>query len=286
MESEHTWHAADGARLRYRLLKLGGDTVVVMLHGVASNLTRWSEFVRHFNINKEWDLLRLDLRGHGHPRYRGSIGHAVWARDLAALLQQLGYRHVVFIGHSMGAQLALWFAHDYPHLTKGLVLIDPIFPQALQGRLALLAKLRPLLWLLIQVVQLLNRMGLKRRHFPELDLQQLDQQTRARLRNNPQEDIARHYARPLGDIKNLPLANYLQDLYAVIQPLPELSSIQVLTLVLISKGVSLSNIAATQQQIAQLGQVETVIIDADHWMLTEKPEQTRHAIEQWCNQLV
>ena len=286
METEHTWQTADGARLRYRLIKRGGDTAVVMLHGVASNLTRWSELVQHIQISQQWDLLRIDLRGHGRSYYRGKINHEIWVNDLVALLQQRGYQHAIVIGHSLGAQLALHFAHLYPHMSKGLVLIDPLFPQALQGRLAWLAKLRPLLWLIIRVVQLLNCLGVKRRCFPELDLQVLDQQTRVRMRDNPDMDIADYYARPFSDIKNLPLANYLQDLYAVIQPLPVLTSIKTSALVMLSQGVGLSDIAATQRQLEQLSHVETVIIDANHWMLTEKPEQTRFAIEQWCNRLV
>lgn len=285
MEREQTFQTSDGVRLSYRQSKRGGDTVLLMLHGVASNSTRWSEFVQHLQLKPEWDLLRLDLRGHGHSHYRGSIGHAVWAKDLAELLQQLGYQRVILVGHSLGAQLALHFSSAYPQLSAGLVLIDPIFPDCLQGKLAAVARLRPLFWLLIRLVWLLNGLGLRRRHFPELDLYRLDQQTRAQLRDHLDDDIAKYYARPLGDIKNLPLANYLQDLYACTQILPSLDSIQVPVLVLLSKGVELSAIEATQQHITQFKQVDTVVIDANHWLLTEKPREARQAIEQWCNDL-
>lgn len=286
MECEQTIQASDGAQLFYRLTQRdGSDTVLIMLHGLASNSTRWTEFVQQLQLSKPWDLLRIDLRGHGHSLYRGKISHQIWADDLKIVMAHHGYKHAIFVGHSLGAQLALHFAHRHPQSTAGLVLIEPIFPDCLQGSLARVARIRQLLPQLVRLVQLINRLGLQRRHYPELDLYQLDKKIRELLQANSDVDIAKYYARPLGDIKNLPLANYLQDLYEVTRPLPPLADIQAPALVLLSKGVGLSNIQANQQHIAQLKQVDTVIIDADHWLLTERPVEARHAIEQWCNRL-
>ncbi len=286
MECEHTLRSRDGAQLFYRLTQRDGSgTVLVMLHGLASNSTRWTEFVEQLQLTQPWDLLRVDLRGHGGSMYRGKISHQIWVDDLKTVMAQHGYRHAVFVGHSLGAQLALHFTHRYPQLTAGLVLIDPIFPDCLQGSLARVARFRKLLPALVSLVQLASKVGLYRHHFPELDLYQLDRKTRELLQNSADVDIAKYYARPLGDIKNLPLANYLQDLNEVTRPLPLLTAIQAPVLVLLSKGVGLSSIQENQKRIALFNQVDTVIIEADHWLLTEKPLEARHAIEQWCNEL-
>ena len=37
------------------------------LHGVASNASRWEEFVETTPLGADWRLLRYDLRGHGAP---------------------------------------------------------------------------------------------------------------------------------------------------------------------------------------------------------------------------
>lgn len=287
MERQCHYLTEDRARLHYRLTHRNGpaDTALVMLHGLASNLTRWSELVETLELAPPWDLLRLDLRGHGDSRYRGRIGHEVWGRDLQGLLERCGYGRAVLLGHSLGAQLALHFAHHHPQHSAGLILIDPVLPECLQGQLARVARLRWLLPPLVRLLWVLNGLGLRRRRFESLDLQQLDREMRERLRRESDARVGDIYARPSLDLKRLPTANYLQDLYAVTSPLPALASIRVPTLVLLSKGVSLSNLAATRQRLAELPRVRIQIIDTDHWMLTEKPVEARLAIQAWCNRL-
>ena len=59
---------------------------LVLLHGAASNSTRWREFVERTSL-KDWNILRPDLRGNGDavlPRTR--LGMDVWCADIAALL--------------------------------------------------------------------------------------------------------------------------------------------------------------------------------------------------------
>jgi pimeloyl-ACP methyl ester carboxylesterase len=64
----------DGATISYRIVK--GETprrAMVLIHGMASNMTRWSEFVEQTGLRDSWDLLRLDLRGNGRSISRGRI---------------------------------------------------------------------------------------------------------------------------------------------------------------------------------------------------------------------
>lgn len=284
METQRHYCSNDGTRIAYRLRRRDhSDTALVMLHGLASNSSRWSELADTLRLDPPWDLLRLDLRGHGDSLVRGRIGHAVWCEDLHGMLAQADYRRVVLLGHSLGAQLALHYAHGHPHMTAGLILIDPVVPQCLQGTLARVARLRGLLPPLIAILRLLNAAGIKRRHFPTLDLQQLDRRTRELLRHQPDTRIDKIYARPLSDLKYLPTANYLQDLYAVTAPLPPLADLQAPVLVLLSRGVKLTDLSQTQARLARLPNTEFKIIDADHWMLTERPDEARLAIQDWCN---
>ncbi|KPK55454.1 MAG: hypothetical protein AMS22_04265 [Thiotrichales bacterium SG8_50] len=281
-ESQGFVTAPDGVRLGYRLWR--ADKVrplIVLVHGLASNLTRWSEFVDKTALKRDWDILRLDLRGHASSMSRGRIGHASWCADLRMILDSEGYDAVVLVGHSLGAQVALHFAARYPESVRALVLIDPVFPQALRGTLRRARRWRPLIAAAIPIIRVFNWLGLKRRKFPVRDLRVLDQRTRAILAENPNAKLAELYMAPGEDLKYLPLANYLQDLNAVVSPLPALRMITQPVLVLLSASTAVSATVQMQAQIAQFPHSETAMIHADHWPLTERPDEVRQAIEDW-----
>ena len=91
----------------YRLWRPGGPRrVVVLLHGLASNATRWSELVAHTSLRADWDLLRLDLRGNGASVWRGRLGMREWCADLAEILDAEGCARGVLVGHCLGANVA------------------------------------------------------------------------------------------------------------------------------------------------------------------------------------
>ncbi len=128
MESTRTFAAAGGTVIAYRLWRPGAPRkTIILIHGLASNLTRWSEFVAATGLTGSWDLLRLDLRGHGGSLQRGRIGMNEWCADLAAILRAESVPQAVLVGHCLGANVALWFAHHHPEATQGLVLIEPMF---------------------------------------------------------------------------------------------------------------------------------------------------------------
>lgn len=260
--------------------------VLVLLHGMASNHTRWSEFLEHTNLKEGWDILRPDLRGHGASFTRSPVGAKRWCADLLALLDHEGYRRAVFVGHSLGAQVAVQFAARHPDRTHGMVLIDPVFHGTLRGSALWIRRFTPLLHVLIGVVRLLNLLGLHRRHVPNRDLRALDEQTRAKLLNiGKQEEMVKLYSSPWLDLRFFPTANYLQEFIEVTRPVPSLRHIPVPTLVLLSQGVTFTDPAETRRRIAGLPHVETGDVPAYHWPLTEKPREVREAIERWCEKL-
>lgn len=271
------WRAADNPRRR----------VVVLLHGMASNHTRWSEFFEHTNLKERWDILRPDLRGHGESFTRSPLGAKRWCADLVALLDKEGYERAVFIGHSLGAQVAVQFASRHADRTQGLVLIDPVFHGTLRGSALWIRRLTPLIHVLAGVIRLLNAIGLHRRSIPNRDLRVLDEQTRARFLNvGKQSEMIALYSSPWLDLRFFPTANYLQEFIEVTRPVPALRDIPVPTLVLLSQGVTFTDPAETRRRIAGLAHVETGDIPAYHWPLTEKPREVRQAIESWCARLV
>lgn len=285
MELSRTITRPDGATIGYRIIRNSEQQpLLVMIHGLASNLTRWSEFVNHTSLNQQWDLLRIDLRGHGSSMYRGKIGMDAWRDDLAAVMEAEGYDKAVIMGHSLGAQVSMHFHAAYPEGVAGIIMIDPIFPENLGGRLLKIKRFKFLVWLAIRVLWAINKMGLGRKSFPPRDLRELDENTREILDNNPDIEIGQLYTDPFIDLEFIPVANYMQDAYEVTRALPPLENITQPVLVLLSAGATVSDPEKNQAIIKRMPNVKTVTINANHWLLTEKPREAREAIEKWCNE--
>jgi len=282
-----TFIAPDGTALAYRIWR-GSVTrpLLVLFHGAASNSTRWWQFVAETSLKDRWDILRPDLRGHGRSRYRGPIDMERWSDDLAALLDHEGYARAVVGGHCLGANLALHFAHRYPDRTAGLVLIEPMVPDALVGNLRTTRRLTPLFRFAIAIIRLFNRLGLYRRQLPPLDLEQLDRATRAAMAAAGDSDaLTKRYASPRADLRYNPSANYLQDMVEVGRALPPLNAIAAPVLALLSTGRRFAEPGPTRAGLAALPTCDLVQIEAHHWIPTERPEEMRAAIERWCGSL-
>lgn len=284
MESARRLIAADGTRLAYWLWQTGPERrrLLVLIHGAASNHTRWSEFLEHTRLKGSWDFLRPDMRGNAESLTRGRLDTETWSRDLAEILEVEGYPSALVIGHSLGAQIAIHFAARYPTQADGLVLIDPVFRRALIGRQRRISRARPLFELAIWIGRALNGLGIYRRHIPNRDLRDLDRKTREELRGDQsKEEIAKKYGALRPILQYMPTANYLQQLVETVGPLPDLAEIRCPVLVLLSTGITFADAEINKQEIARFPQVEVQPIEANHWPLTERPEEVRRAIEDW-----
>ncbi len=287
IETSRTLTARDGATIAYRVFR-GPEPrpVVVLLHGMASNLTRWSEFVEETSLKNSRDILRIDLRGNGRSISRGPITIEAWCDDIAAILAAEGYSRAVLVGHCLGANLAIHFAIRHSARTEGLILIEPLYPRSFAGGLR---KLRPYLFVLppiIAILRLLNHLGVYRRHLPQLDLRELDRETRELMKSPEQTGaITKRYASIWYDLKFLPTTAYLQSLRELNRQLPSLLDIKKPVLLLFSTGKVFSDPAIARELCEMLENCTTVVLDSHHWIPTERPVEMRTTIEEWCGKL-
>lgn len=280
--------ARPGVELAYRVTRGGGPAGrgIVLLHGLASNLSRWSEFVEHTTLAGAGTLVRVDLRGHGASTTRGPLSLELWCEDLAALLDAEGLRRAVLVGHSLGAQVALQFAARHAARTEALVLIDPVFRAALSGRWRLLAQASPLLHVLVALLRAANALGLRRRLLPPLDLRELDRQARIALQSPDAEAaFVRQYSSTTADLQHIRTAHYLQNLIELFRPPPPPEATAMPVLVLLSTGATFAALDATRAVAQRFPQGRIETIDCHHWPLTERPAEVRALIEGFVHAL-
>lgn len=288
VEAARTLLRPDGVRIAYRVTRAPGDVLgppVVLIHGLASNLTRWSEFVELTTLAERHAVIRLDLRGHGDSPTRGAIGIEQWAKDLIALLDQEGESRAALVGHSLGAHVALECAYRHSQRVHGIALIDPVFRRALRGRAGSFGLLRPLVNGIARLIRGLNALGLRRRQLAPLDLRAMDRLARIALASpDPaaEAEFVRQYSSTAADLRSFRTAHYVQELAELFRPSPPPSAVAVPVLALLSTGSSFTDPALTAGIVGEFPRGEVQMIDCHHWPLTERPTEVREAVEAWC----
>lgn len=113
----------DDLRLHY-LEWPGEDPAVICLHGITANAHAFEGLAEELSPDRR--VVAIDLRGRGESD-KPSHGYnvAVYAGDVARLMDRLGIERGVLIGWSLGAKIALALAALNPSLVEQLVLIDP-----------------------------------------------------------------------------------------------------------------------------------------------------------------
>ena len=97
---------------------------MVLIHGLFLNGDCWREQLPIFE--KEFNILRYDLRGHGlttKPKKRFTIRNYV--DDLYALLAHLDWtKDLYLVGHSLGGMIAMVYGLENPAHVKKMVVAD------------------------------------------------------------------------------------------------------------------------------------------------------------------
>jgi len=102
----------------------GTGAPVVLLHGFALDMRMWDPQFDAFAERHR--TIRYDLRGFGKSsRPTGSYSHA---DDLTALLDRLDIDKAIFVGLSLGSNIALDLVSRHPDRVAGLVLASPSLP--------------------------------------------------------------------------------------------------------------------------------------------------------------
>ena len=98
-------------------------TPVLFLHGLTDSWISFETVMKRLPAHIHG--FAITQRGHGDSD-KPATGFTPkdFASDVAAFIQELKLGPVFIAGHSMGGLVGLRFAIDYPHLTRGLIIID------------------------------------------------------------------------------------------------------------------------------------------------------------------
>jgi pimeloyl-ACP methyl ester carboxylesterase len=99
-----------------------GAPTLLLLHGwTANSALNW--FGAYEDLQREFNVVALDHRGHGHGiRSRRRFRLEDCADDAAALLEALNIERAIAVGYSMGGPVAQLLWRRHPKMVEGLVL--------------------------------------------------------------------------------------------------------------------------------------------------------------------
>jgi esterase len=105
--------------------------VLILIHGVGGSINSFNNVIPA--LSKKYRILVYEQRGHG---LTGAVGDNYYSRtmanDLDNLLNNLGIKKAIVLGHSMGGRTALRFAQLHPEKTRA-VIIEDMHPKGRSG---------------------------------------------------------------------------------------------------------------------------------------------------------
>jgi pimeloyl-ACP methyl ester carboxylesterase len=100
--------------------------ICLCLHGWLDNANSFLPLVQHL---PHFNLIAIDLPGHGHSDHRSADAHyhfLDWVDDVVQLLPLIADQPVTLIGHSMGGMIATAVAASFPEWVREVILLDSL----------------------------------------------------------------------------------------------------------------------------------------------------------------
>lgn len=110
-------------RNKIHYLRVGKGFPVFLIHSFAGSLRHWA-----FNIHalsRHFQVIAVDMPGYGESgRHTQEFSTELFSRTIVRIMDKLGIEKAHLIGSSLGGQVALITAVEYPERVQKLVLVD------------------------------------------------------------------------------------------------------------------------------------------------------------------
>ncbi len=114
---------AEGARIHYLHWGTRGQPGLMLVHGGAAHAHWWS-FLAPL-LTSHYDVVAIDLSGHGDSDRRASYPRETWAAEVMAVSDAMGFPGPpVVIGHSLGGLVTIIAASMYGARLAGAIIVD------------------------------------------------------------------------------------------------------------------------------------------------------------------
>ncbi|MFA5350573.1 MAG: alpha/beta hydrolase [Candidatus Omnitrophota bacterium] len=122
--SNKTAISKDGTKIVYSVFGKGEPTLV-FVHGWCGSRAVWYKQVPYFD--KKYKVVLLDLAGHGASgRQRKEYTQEAYGEDVAAVVNAVGAKKVILIGHSMSGTIILEANRLLKDKVIGLIAVDTL----------------------------------------------------------------------------------------------------------------------------------------------------------------
>lgn len=115
--------------------RYGTGDRILFIHGAGGSSASW-RFQR--KLQERYEVILLDLPGHGKSPGEGCREIDGYVERVVKMIEESGLAGCYIAGHSMGGAIAVRLALDFPDLPAGLILVGTgarlrVFPRILEG---------------------------------------------------------------------------------------------------------------------------------------------------------
>ncbi len=101
-----------------------GKETIIFIHGLGSYLPAWNKTIE--GLKDQYRCIAIDLPGYGKSSKNPHSGlMSFYAKTVLEFLDSMGIENPILTGHSMGGQISMVAALQYPERVKKLILFAP-----------------------------------------------------------------------------------------------------------------------------------------------------------------
>src|SRR5262245_9147163 len=100
---------------------VGEGRAVVILHGLLGSADNWRS--SSLRLGAHYQVCALDLRTYARAPHSDMLDYDVMAADVQEVTEQQALRRIILLGHSVGGQVAMQFAAEYPQQVVRLIVV-------------------------------------------------------------------------------------------------------------------------------------------------------------------
>ena len=104
----------------------GEGQQLVFFNGLGATQPFWNKVIRA--LKGQYQVVTFDFRGHGKSSVATDYSFTSFLSDVEAVIGEAGKDRPLLVGHSLGADLAVWYAATHPGQVAGMFLIDGALP--------------------------------------------------------------------------------------------------------------------------------------------------------------